>query len=402
LTTNAQAISAAPPQHETASLTERLELFALLSLFGVAAFLQFSIAIAQLLLTFAVLFWLLLTLFGHEKFEAPRFFWPLLAYGGMTLVSAAFSSNRAMSFVDSKQLVLFLLVPIAYRLLTNRRGSLMLTVVMSLGGASAAFGIFQYGLLHFDQLSQRPQGTLGHYMTYAGLLMLVIGVALAKILFGKGERLWAALLMPALVMAVALTSTRTAWVGVCAAAAVLFMLKDFRLLAILPILAAVTFAAAGPAITQRLMSTFDRKDPTRLDRLAMIREGGRMVRAHPLVGVGPNMVKERYAEYRDSGAIKEVNPHLHNVPVQIAAERGLPALVIWTGFIVVLTRDLWRLFKTGEHRVLVAAALAAVASMLAAGLFEYNFGDSEFLMLFLVLVTVPFAAVRQSTESLST
>ena len=213
--TNAEAISAAPPQHETASLTERLELFGLLSLFGVAAFLQFSIAIAQLLLTFAVLFWLLLTIFRHERFEAPRFFWPLLAYGGVTLVSAAFSSNRAASFVDSKQLVLFLLVPVAYRLLSQRRGSLLLTVVMSLGGASAAFGIFQYGLLHFDQLSQRPQGTLGHYMTYAGLLMLVIGIALAKILFGRGERLWAALLMPALVMAVALTSTRTAWVGVC-------------------------------------------------------------------------------------------------------------------------------------------------------------------------------------------
>jgi hypothetical protein len=32
--------------------------------------------------------------------------------------------------------------------------------------------------------------------------------------------------------------------------------------------------------------------------------------------------------------------------------------------------------------------------MLAAGLFEYNFGDSEFLMLFLVIATLPFAAVR--------
>ena len=32
--------------------------------------------------------------------------------------------------------------------------------------------------------------------------------------------------------------------------------------------------------------------------------------------------------------------------------------------------------------------------MLAAGMFEYNFGDSEFLMLFLVLVTLPFAAAR--------
>ena len=36
--------------------------------------------------------------------------------------------------------------------------------------------------------------------------------------------------------------------------------------------------------------------------------------------------------------------------------------------------------------------------MLAAGLFEYNFGDSEFLMLFLILVTLPFAAARFSAN----
>ena len=47
--------------------------------------------------------------------------------------------------------------------------------------------------------------------------------------------------------------------------------------------------------------------------------------------------------------------------------------------------------------MLVATALAAFASMLAAGMFEYNFGDSEFLMLFLLLVTLPFAAVRSTT-----
>ena len=32
--------------------------------------------------------------------------------------------------------------------------------------------------------------------------------------------------------------------------------------------------------------------------------------------------------------------------------------------------------------------------MLSAGLFEYNFGDSEFLMLFLVLITLPYASDR--------
>jgi hypothetical protein len=44
--------------------------------------------------------------------------------------------------------------------------------------------------------------------------------------------------------------------------------------------------------------------------------------------------------------------------------------------------------------MLAAMALASTAGMLAAGLFEYNFGDSEFLMLFLVLITLPFAAAR--------
>jgi hypothetical protein len=34
-------------------------------------------------------------------------------------------------------------------------------------------------------------------------------------------------------------------------------------------------------------------------------------------------------------------------------------------------------------------------AMLTAGLFEYNFGDSEFQMLFLFLITLPFAAARR-------
>jgi O-antigen ligase len=397
---NAHAAVAAAPRglHDSAPLSDRLELFGLLSLFGVAAFLQLSIAIAQVLLTIALLCWVALLISRRERFDVPRFFWPLAAYGAATLVSAAFSAQPRLSFVDSKQLVLFLLVPAAYRLFSGSRGSTMLTVVLSVGAASAAFGIFQYGLLHYDHMGQRPQGTLGHYMTYAGLLMLVIGIALAKMLFGRREWIWPALVMPALMIAIVLTSTRSAWVGACAAAAVLLTLKDFRLLAVLPVLAAVLFAFAPPIVMQRVVSIFDRKDPTKLDRLAMLREGQHMVRSHPLVGVGPNMVKELYSQYREPDAVQKVNPHLHNVPVQIAAERGLPALAIWLWFIVVLTTDLVRRFRTDPHRVLPAAALAAVVAMLAAGLFEYNFGDSEFLMLFLLVVTLPFAAARSTSS----
>jgi len=204
--------------------------------------------------------------------------------------------------------------------------------------------------------------------------------------------------MPALLLAIALTSTRMAWVGVCAAAAVLLIIKDFRLLAILPIVGAITFAAAGPAITHRLMSMFDAKDPTRRDRVAMLLEGQHMVRDHPVFGVGPNMVEEVYPQYRVAQAVEQINPHLHNVPMQIAAERGLPALALWIVFLGVLCRDLYGRLRTIRPRTVAAAATAAIASMLAAGLFEYNFGDSEFLMMFLLLITLPFTVGRTGTN----
>jgi putative inorganic carbon (hco3(-)) transporter len=101
-----------------------------------------------------------------------------------------------------------------------------------------------------------------------------------------------------------------------------------------------------------------------------------------------------YQHYRDRRAERQINPHLHNVPLQIAAERGLPALVVWIWFIVVLIRDLARKTRSSPMRSLPTAALAGVVAMLTAGMFEYNFGDSEFLMLFLLIVTLPYAADR--------
>ncbi len=375
-----------------------LEQVGVLALMGVAGALQFSIAVAQILLGIALLCWFALLVGGREPFAVPRFFWPLAAFGAATLVSAAFSLDPRASFIDCKQLVLYFTVPIVYRFAGGSRTSPLMTVIITFAAASAVVGIVQYGILHYDILIHRPQGTLGHYMTYSGLLMLALVVALARVLFGRTERTWAALVIPALAVAIAVTLSRNAWVGVCVAAALLLTLKDFRLLAVLPIVLAVFFAAAPTTLMSRFHSIFDLKDPTNRDRLAMLREGERMVRDHPLTGVGPTMVLRVYPQYRDPDAVEPINPHLHNVPMQIAAERGLPALAIWVWFVVTLTYDLGRLFYTGRLRFVAAAGLGAVAAMLTAGLFEHNFGNSEFLMLFLIVVTVPFAASRSMDE----
>jgi O-antigen ligase len=394
-----EAIALDAPRPVTGSRVEQFGLFALM---GVAGALQFSIAAAQILLAVAVLCWLTLLVTRRERLVVPFVFWPLLAYAAITLVSTAFSPHPLTSLYQGKQLLLLVLVPLTCRFMTGRRPLTMMTVILTCAAVSAAVGIVQYGILHYDNLGQRPQGTLGHYMTYSGLLMLVIGVALARVLFGRGERTWAALVMPALAVAVALTFTRGAWVGACVATALLLSLKDFRLLAVLPIAAALFFALAPATLTTRFVSMFDLKDPTVSDRVTMLRIGERMIRAHPLAGIGPNMVQRLYVDYRGQDAlagpdgVEHVNPHLHNNYLQIAAERGLPALAVWLWFIVGLLVALARRFHQADDRFVPAAALAAVAAMLAAGLFEYNFGDSEFLMLFLMLVTLPFAAARSA------
>jgi O-antigen ligase len=383
------AVSLSHPR--TAAVLDRVTV-ALLICF--VASLQISIAAANILLALMMVCWAAQIVQEKTLPAVPRFFWLLAAYAGVTLAISAFSLDPRSSFIDDKQLVLFIIVPAVYQIARGERAALVIDVIVSVGAASAAYGIIQYGLLHYDNLGRRPEGAMSHYMTYSGLLMLVICAASARLIFGRRGRTWPALVMPALVVALALTLGRSAWIGASVAIALLLALKDLRLTVLLPAFIAILFAVAPGTVTKRVMSIFDVQEPTNQDRLAMIEIGARIVHDHPLTGVGPNMIPRVYEQYRPDYAINRVNPHLHNVPLQIAAERGLPALAVWAWFIGALFMALVRTFRTHADKVPAAAALAAVCAMLGAGLFEYNFGDSEFLMLFLVLVTLPFAAAR--------
>jgi O-antigen ligase len=371
-----------------------LERIAWLALLAFAATLQVSIAAAQVCLALTAVLWLTLVIRNREAIEVPWMFWPLAVYAGATFLSAIFAVDREVSLRDTKQLLLFAIIPIAYRLLPGKRSLSAVDVIITVGAIEAIYGIFQYAILNFDNLGRRVQGSLSHYMTYSGVLMLVACAAAARLMFRRHDRVWTSLVMPALLVALALTMSRNAWVGVCVGIGLLFLLRDFRLVAVLPAIAALFLALAPAHLTQRFYSTFNLNDPTNRDRVAMMRSGVRIVKDFPLTGVGPDGVRLVYQRYRDPRAERQLNPHLHNVPMQIAAERGLPALAIWVWFIVVLIRDLARKTRSSSLRSLPTAALAAVVAMLAAGMFEYNFGDSEFLMLFLLLVTLPYAADR--------
>jgi O-antigen ligase len=351
----------------------------------------------------AAIVWVIVVAQDGGKIDAPPFFLPLLVYAGLTLLSAAVSGHAAEGLWDSRQLLMFLMVPIVARFAQGDRATKTMDVIIAIGAAGAVVGIFQFAILHKGDLDNRLKGLLGHWMTFSGVLMLTTCAAVARITFTRMRSPWPLIAVPALLVALIVTNTRNAWIGTFLAVCTLLGIKNWKLVIVAPVLAALAFLVAPGMVKARAASLLNPSDPASRDRIVMWKIGADMVRDHPMFGLGPHRLQEAYPDYRQKypEAVNPTNPHLHNVPIQIAAERGLPALAAWLWFIVVAARDLWRQVRARVAPAVAGAGLAALVAMLAAGMFEYNFGDSEFLMLFLGLLTLPYAAARGAVSPAS-
>jgi hypothetical protein len=93
--------------------------------------------------------------------------------------------------------------------------------------------------------------------------------------------------------------------------------------------------------------------------------------------------------------------HLHSTPLQIAFERGLPALAAWLALLLLYARTAWRLARRagGDEwvvRGLALGALGGAVGFFAGGLVHYNLGDSEVAMVFYIIMGLTLAADRLS------
>jgi putative inorganic carbon (HCO3(-)) transporter len=149
------------------------------------------------------------------------------------------------------------------------------------------------------------------------------------------------------------------------------------------------------AVTERLTLG----DASSLDRYYMWQAGIDMIVDKPVFGHGPGMILAEYPRYRWAEAAHPMQPHLHNNLLEFAAERGLPGLafLLWWAFVALAAalREARRASAAGRGPGWPATgSLAALGAVSVAGLFEYNLGDSEVLMLALLLTAVPFALAR--------
>ena len=164
---------------------------------------------------------------------------------------------------------------------------------------------------------------------------------------------------------------------------VLVLARAPRLLAAYPAAALLFVLLAPVPLLQRVVSIFDLHDTSNYDRLCMLEAGLDMVAERPLFGLGPEMVERRYPIYRPPTAPRYEIPHLHNSFLQLAAERGLPALACLPGAHrsePVARRGGGYRREGGRPARAPTSTWACVLALLAfnvAGLFENNWGDTE-------------------------
>lgn len=369
-------------------------------LLGVILSSFFSIAAMQVLLGLAVLNWAWgVRRTGLAGIRAPLAL-PLAASVAVSVLSALHSGNGHAIKESLSGGLPFVGFLVALNVLTRRAWLARSVHFVVAGGALAALlGLLQAVL---ETRGFRISGSLSHYMTFAGLLMLSATVAVGRLAFGASGRERTALLVALLAIGVALllSQTRGAWLGVAAGSIVALALRRWHLLPLVPVVATATYLLAPPHLQGRILSTFDPYDRTAMERTAMWRVGAAMIADHPLLGVGPRLTDEHYHEYAEADDPYANNPpgHLHSNLVQTAAERGVLALLLWLALWIAWFYRAGRIWKgLDEHddlgRAAVAGSLAAMTAFHLMGCFEYNAGDSEVVTLAFLLAAWPFAVV---------
>jgi hypothetical protein len=256
----------------------------------------------------------------------------------------------------------------------------------------------------------RASGWTRHYEYFAEILqilaLLALGLALANYQNHRANRRFKLAIMASglLAFGVAFTAMRSVLFAFAIGGSVVVWRAAKGAGAKLLVTAAIAFVVGFGAVViwqTRATSALSLHDYSASLRLQLARVGLRRVLVHPLFGHGMDAVKQHWVEWGFPG---NVIIHLHSTPLQLAFDRGLPALCFW--FWIMLT--FWLIAKRGEqatsdsgdtnrHGVLLGAT-GALTAFLVSSLVNYNFGAGVVALVFWWLMGTVVVLARTAED----
>jgi O-antigen ligase len=246
----------------------------------------------------------------------------------------------------------------------------------------------------------RATGFYDHWTTYAEALQLIASLALGLFvaLPRKRTRNGALLALAIVGMGVALllSVTRASWLSLLVSATLITALTVSRRALIVLGVCALPVILAGLFVLQqkRNVGFFDQKDDSIVWRQRTWHDGFHLLTSNPrhlLVGVGMDSIKAHWRAWGlfDNGRLPM--GHMHSDYLQIALERGVPTLIVWLILLGMYARMLWGLRRRVPaenwiERGIVLGALGGLIGFMLSGVVHYNWGDSEVVMIFYLIM----------------
>lgn len=371
----------------------------------------FSIAITQSFLFLAAVTYAVHLFRDHPRITFPHIKLPLLLFCFFTIISAFWAETPAASGYPIRKLVLFIIILLAVNLIVTRPHLEFIWKGLFVEAAiSGLLAIWQFVMqytsvraahphkIYFYMNLQRATGFMGDWINFGGQQMLVFAFFAAFILFVMWRRKIWWIVLAIVVLSIILNMTRGAWLGCFFALIYLLWRWKPKWVLALPVLALLIYFFSPRIVHQRLyLALHPTRDPALAIRFQMWETGLNMIKAHPWVGVGTGNIPEAYFLYFPKGKkpMAGYHGHLHDNIIQFAAERGLPCMLAWVWLMVAILWEIWQIRRrAGPGRWLVDGAIAAWIAFVVEGMFEFNFGTSPTLMVFLFVISTPYIVGR--------
>lgn len=274
-----------------------------------------------------------------------------------------------------------------------------------LGGSSA---LEQLGISDWTRgRDWRATGFYGHWVTYAEVLQLIASLALGLFLaLPQKKSLLGWLLLAAVVgfvFALGMTVTRASWIGFAVSVAVMLLMSVSRRTLLIAGACAIPLVLGGLILLQqkRNVGLIDSQDQSTSWREMVWREGFDLLVSNPrhlLVGVGMDSIKGHWREWRLFDEGRQPIGHMHSNLLQIALERGVPALIVWLLLMAVYARMLIGIIRASvdlpEARGVALGAFGGLAGFFVSGVVHYNWGDSEVVTVFYLIMGLSLVLER--------
>jgi O-antigen ligase len=362
-----------------------------------------SIAVAEFFLSIAALVQIIKLVRRQASLRLPRCLWFFLVWAALEVVLWRLSPDPAAGWSEIRHLLLLAFVFLALSAFDHPQQLLLawkgVFVTATLSSIFLIGEFFYRFLLYRGEIAAggdasfylRSGGLLHHWMVYGTVEILVVAglISFWSVYQNQRRRLWP--LVAVNTVAIVLSLTRMTWLACLVLVGISLWWNRSKWIWVLPVAPLVLYFLAPDAVRARTAKFIDLSYYSNAERIQMLAVGWKMVKDHPLTGVGPGRVEQLYESYLEPGdRIPAYHGHLHNNLAQTAAQFGVPATLAALAFVICAFLDLLRTKRaagTPDSRFLTDTAVLAFIGFLFAGLFEYTWGHS------LGLIMIAFAVL---------